>query len=220
MMIQRYKETELASYVIKYLNDFKRFDIYQEVRLDRFGKIADIVAIDGNLAWVIECKTSFTLTLLEQADYWREYANYVSIAVPVRRQTNVDFKLKLLNILGVGYLKCHDSGCVFDVKKPKLNRKKSSYLKKFLHPYQKIMVPAGSVGGGYYTPFGETARAVQRYVKFHRGCTMKEIVDNVKTHYECPATAVSCLRRWIDMGVIKNIRVDKTEKKWKYYHDA
>ncbi len=82
------KESDFAKIVIAWLAE-QHWEIYQEVQPRNYGGIADIVAVQSALVWVIECKTSLTLSVMEQASGWR--VHYRSIAVPFgkRRRSRV-----------------------------------------------------------------------------------------------------------------------------------
>lgn len=69
-------ETDLAEKVVEWLQA-QQWEVFQEVQLDSFGRIADIVAVSGPLLWVIECKTSQSFAVFEQAFQWKMYANYI-----------------------------------------------------------------------------------------------------------------------------------------------
>ena len=85
-MQQSQPETILAELVVNWLES-QKWDVYQEVQIETYGKIADIVAVLGNLVWIIECKKSLSLSVMEQAYRWRRYANFTSVAVQRRKGT-------------------------------------------------------------------------------------------------------------------------------------
>ena len=94
-------EVKLAEKVIEYLQDLK-WEVYQEVTIH--GQIADIVAIQNGLIWIIECKKSLSLDVIAQAEHWTHYANYVSVAVPktYRNNNGRQFAYKVLKQYGIG----------------------------------------------------------------------------------------------------------------------
>jgi len=97
-------EEELAKVFLEWISDSK-WDIYQEVEF--LGRVADIVLLRDNLVWVVECKTSLSLALMEQANSWIGYANYTSILIPrARRRANRGhfFGRQVLKDLGIGVL--------------------------------------------------------------------------------------------------------------------
>src|SRR3990167_10050555 len=92
------KETELAKPIIAYLEE-RGWNVYQEVLIR--CKVADIVATFGKLTWVIECKTSMSLKLLEQIYCWRGRANFLSIAIPTTVGDGFVKNLLINNKIGV-----------------------------------------------------------------------------------------------------------------------
>ena len=69
-------ERELAAPVVEWLSA-QHFEVYQEVELH--SRVADIVAVDGKRVWVIECKRTMSLDLLDQANRWRWLATWCSV---------------------------------------------------------------------------------------------------------------------------------------------
>ena len=192
------KETELAKPIIAYLEE-RGWNVYQEVLIR--GKIADIVATFGKLTWVIECKTSLSLKLLEQAYNWRGRANYISIAVPSKSNSN-DFVKGILRNEGIGILSISRFPEVFETIPPQLNRKVVD-IKKYLFPEHKIFAKAGSKGGGYYTPFQKTKQNIEYNIKqYPNGILFSEFIKSLEHHYHSFSTAKSCLRQWIESGII------------------
>ena len=61
------KELELAKSVVEWLQD-QHWEVYQEVQ--RYSTTADIVAVQGPLVWVVECKTSLSIGVMLQASRW------------------------------------------------------------------------------------------------------------------------------------------------------
>ena len=80
------KEADLAKVVVSWLNE-QHWDVYQEVQIHGFGGVADIVAVQGPLVWVIECKTSLSLTVMEQASVWRVHFRSVAVPTGVRHHS-------------------------------------------------------------------------------------------------------------------------------------
>ena len=91
MQRRKYTETEVASAVMEHFAA-EGWECYPEVELP--GGSADIVAIrpmpfsNGKTVHIIECKTSWSSTLLEQAIDRREFAHYVTVAAPATKRYN------------------------------------------------------------------------------------------------------------------------------------
>jgi len=201
-------EQELAGIVVEWLQHH-HWEVYQEVPVG--SGIADIVAKQGRILWLIETKLSMSLNLINQLDDRIGYANFTSAAIPSRVRKAPH---KLLKALGAGCLTVYQRGFggrpyLTETVHPRFFRKTRGIE---LYEEQKTFCSAGSPSGGHWTPFKETSRNVQGYVFSHPGCTMKEMLGNIKYHYGTPAAAHTCIVRWIEGNVIKGIRIDRGER--------
>lgn len=81
-------EQALARAAVAYLHDH-HWDVYQEVRYEPAHGVADIVAVQGKIVCVVECKASLSLDVIAQAWRWTSFAHYTWIAVPkAKRESN------------------------------------------------------------------------------------------------------------------------------------
>ena len=196
-------EEKLAAAVVAWLHDF-HFDVYQEVQIWGGGKIADIVAVQHGILWVIETKSATSLAVICQAHHWRGYAHRRSIAVPAgQRYKDRDFVEHVCGLLGIGILRVGTE--VNEARAGRFDRRVSNVLANRLRDEHKTFAPAGNANGSRWTPFQQTARDVTDYVRAHPGCTIKQLVDAVRTHYHTPASARSALAKWIRAGVIEGV---------------
>lgn len=101
----KWKETELAQAVIWWLQDYQ-WEVYQEVQVFAYGDIADIVAVQNGIYWIIECKTTLNLEVMGQALAWKYFAHYVSVATPAacRPSKGRELARKILRDKGIGLL--------------------------------------------------------------------------------------------------------------------
>jgi hypothetical protein len=197
-------EVELARPVIAMLHDHG-WTVYQEVQIESYGRIADIVAVREPLIWVIEVKAHFGMTVLEQAWLWRPYASYTSIACPHLGKRGNRVATDILKYYGIGFIST-DHGT--ERIPPRLNRHAHHgirWIKQRLVPEQQTWAEAGNAHGARWTPFQNTAAHLTRYVEGHPGCTLHDAIAAVKTHYHTPNTARSALAQWINRGVIQGI---------------
>jgi hypothetical protein len=220
-------EAELAKYIVVWLQNM-RWDVYQEVQMVYGGPIADIVAAFGKITWVIETKRQFGLSVLRQADNWIHDASFVSIGIELKRNNSWTdrFSQKIMNYLGVGLISVStgdfyagEKGTVKEVYKPRLNRHPSKLLLNSLVEQQKTFAPAGNADGLRWTPFQETSRKLQQYVKEHPGATLKEIINSIQTHYASPQTARVCIAKWVKEGVIKGIKYERDGRTLRFYEE-
>lgn len=187
------------------------WDVFQEVMEGAGGGVCDIVARRGPLTWAIEMKTSMKLDLIGQALCWRWKANLVSVAVPYRQ---VGYAKRILTDYGIGLLlvsdPAHESygeGPIREAIPAALCRTRAKTLRDALRPEQKVFAAAGSTGSGHFTPFKATCLEVQRVVATSPGLTVKELIDQIKHHYQTKASARSSLFKWIDSGHIKGVEL-------------
>lgn len=227
-------ESDFARLIVQYLQD-EKWEVYQEV--EGPSGIADIVATGGprnSLLWVIECKQSLNLTVMDQADRWRPYANMVSVGIPVdgRERSQFQFGKKCCELNGIGVMEVRDPSTsrilasmtgeasrdkatqpVRQTIAPALFRKPLKGLAQLLRPQHKTYCEAGTAAGKRWTPFKETALAVRNYVWKHPGVDAHTLVKNIKHHYKQPVTAVVQLVDLAERGVIEGVRVERAYRK-------
>lgn len=195
-------ESEIGAAMRTYFLDLG-WEVFEEVK--HRGYRADLVARSrGGITHVVECKTTLSWKLLEQAAYWhgRGVANMTSIAVPVGKRGQ--FIADTMRLHGIGMYECGRVE-VRELVRPRLLRRVRSGFD--LREEHKTYLGAGSAGGGYWTPFRGTCDALTRFVARNGGCTMREAVSGITHHYGSSATARSSLARWIREGAIKGVEL-------------
>jgi hypothetical protein len=213
-------ETELAAPLVAYLRDMG-WTVYQEVKVK--GPRADIVAVRGQLVYVIECKLSLSLAVLDQAANWLWQANYVSVAVPYRRSPGRAAQT-VLNTWGVGCCTISqpirpEYGGISFITKPKLNRKACPQtLLGCLSDKQQDYAEAGNADGKFWSPFNETCENVRRYVTNHPGCSIGDVIKGLdKHHYAGDSTAKSSLLAWAKLGKLRGVEARADGKRWQLF---
>jgi hypothetical protein len=195
------KETELAQKFVEYFSDF---DLYFEAPPHH----VDIVAISGPKYIAIEVKTSLNFKVIEQAVRNQGWFHLSYIAVP--RPKDGHFQYKICQHFGVGVLTYYPSysrGYIQEQVKPRWN-KVGDIAKKYCNyqDYMKQSVPGSSGSdGAIVTPFKMTVENLERYVKRHPGCTLKEALQNIDYHYTSFSGAKSSLYKWMREGVIDTV---------------
>lgn len=195
------KETDLFEPVKKWLED-GGYEVYSEVLMNRSDYRADIVALCKPVVTVVEMKTSLTLELLGQAVRWKGFANYIYIAIPKRRRYHIPRYVETLLLReGIGLLEVAERYGEVVCKphyhvQPKFHRRISNRLRDSITEYHKdFSPPGGHQGGGYITPYRVTMIRVQEYLKrryLNDGwATVKEILENVSTHYSSPKSSLA-----------------------------
>lgn len=220
-------ETEVAEVIIFYLKKMG-WEVYQEVQIRNFGNIADIVATQGNLVWVLECKKSFGLTVIAQAHEWRGLAHYVSIVVPYSRRDNNDkLKRNILKYLGIGCYTVskvdtfNGSGYLNNIKEfapIQLHRKVNShYITQCLTEQHKTWAKAGNANGDRYSPFQHTKRQLIETVKKQPGITIKDLIQSIDHHYSSESSAKGSILQWIHKGVITELELKHEGRGYKVF---
>ena len=226
MKVKFKNETQLAEKVVEYLQNLK-WDVYQEVQIFSGGSIADIVAIQNKIVWVIECKLSFSLNLIEQAINHKGYANYISVAVPttIYRKTwrNSRVGQHILEYYGIGCLQVspHENYYnlgVHESQPPTLYRKAlTKYYLNNVCEAHKTFAKAGNAEGNRYTPFKATCDSIKKYLQRNPGCTFKQLIEGINHHYASNSTARGSILQWIDSGVIKFVQLEYIKGKYQLY---
>lgn len=186
------------------------WEVYQEVK--HCGSICDLIAKRGPVLWAIECKQSPNLDVILQALNWREATHYVSIAAPMCKGS---YRVEpILREFGIGYLWMRGKGEDPSMRMAPMRRPK--HLPE-LHEEQKTFCAAGGNRGGYYTPFKATCRNVVETIKAFPGISLRDLIGKAKHHYSNDRSAMSCILRWIEDGVISECRVERIGKKITLY---
>lgn len=219
------KETELAEAVIAWLES-QHWDVYQEVQAYAYSGICDIIATKGFLVWAIECKTTLSWNVIEQARLWRTH--FRSIAIPKAKARTKGrrtayhvchnfFKLGIIEVSNY----FGDQLDVYELKSAPLMREyhePSKRILNILRPEHKTHAKAGSVRKGHFTPYKDTMLQVKRFIIKHPGCTLKEIMDETgKGHYAHMKSARASIRSALFTIESDWCRVDIETKPWKYY---
>jgi len=198
------KETEAAMAVIEMLTDH---EIYQEVKTP-WGT-TDIVAKCGSILWAIEVKLSLNLVVLGQAWCNTQYFHYSSIAVPKTNRKKGALAADHFcrqNGIGIIYIGNNYLGKPYASENLSAHFHRKAFTKYInLYEEQKTWAMAGNADGRAYTPFMGTKQQLIEYVKKHPGCPVREAMENINHHYHKLSTAMSCIRQWINKGVISEL---------------
>jgi len=194
-------ETTLAAAIINWLI-VQHWDVYQEVKFYGHGGIADIAAVRDGKLWIIECKTSLTFTVLEQASAWRSH--YRSIAVPAPKKYNGRQTAYHVakNFLSVGVLEYRPITYekVYEIHDAPIMREHNKFAKSMIEQLKdghKTHAIAGSSNGmRRFTPYVETMERVKNFITKNPECSLKEIMDHLgeNHHYANSISARGSIR--------------------------
>lgn len=221
-MTQKITEAQIAEKVVSWLQD-QNWDVYQEVCPQRVSGVADIIAIQGSIYWIIEVKTYLGLAVLAQAVRWRGYSHMRAVAIPKSKKDTQTrwFAEHVAKDYGVGIIRVTEHGMVRYVpgdfeSKPRL----LGSLASSIRPEHKNYAKAGSVGGGYYTEFKGTVERLKTYLKTHPGATMKQVIAEIDHHYSSSRSARATLLKLINEGIIQGIRKEQKGRELTLYLES
>lgn len=198
-------ETDYGEAVETHLKQEGYF-VHKEVLCPRVAsdRVVDIYAFKGSMdrprdTWAIEVKTGFTLRVMEQADFWREFAGRVSVAVPAG---------KMSRTRKFAYTVCRDKGIgILDVDFEERTEGNFVREKKTAEHNRAPTVPelveaqrqsdAGTADGDHWTPLDRTLDRLLAYVQQHEGCTLKEAISEIGHHYSRDKSAEAALKKHI-----------------------
>lgn len=228
----RYSEERLAECVVDWLEE-QGMEVYQEVQVNGYGSIADIVATVANRVWIIEVKKSLSLSLMAQADHWRRryVSHWVSVAVPAGLQDTKgkSFARSVLRDKGIGILEVDPHGysstkgeyLIDEPIRAKLFRKARSHeMLVALDEEHKVFAKAGTKNGARWTPFQRTCSRLREHVLKNQGCSMKEAIESVDHHYCSFTSARSALRTWIEQGTVKGLKMEREGRTVRLYAES
>jgi hypothetical protein len=198
-------EADLARPLVVQLRDLG-WRVYQEVEDYANGPRADIVATQGPIMWVVECKKSLSLDVLGQAHGWLGKAHAVSVAVPAshRHSSGNDFALEAARAFGIGVLHVIDPASTDEVSlahfsgsrewiaqrrtegrgsvasreivRPVFRRRIDSGIRTQLIPERENFAAAGNAVGKRYTAFNATCDRVRARLRDNGPLTLKKLV--------------------------------------------
>ena len=229
------QETDLAAQVVAYLDNLG-FDVYQEVRGPYASDgVADIVGVRGAAVCVVECKMTFGLDVIAQAERWWT-ADYRSVAIPVPTYRRKDSRarhlgLRLCEALGIGVIEVPESPSEFEevrqIVAPRLNRRSPGRLhrKWNLDEAQKSFAAAGNADGKAWSPWRRTQAEVYRVVRERPGLTTREVVAAINHHYTKDSLAMGALIRWTNGGtygkcLLPEVELRRDGRKFRWFMRA
>jgi hypothetical protein len=212
-------EAILAAKVIEWLRG-QHWDVWQEVSVPWAGQYptCDIMARTDKTIWVVECKMSRSLALLDQVIWWSSFVDFVSVAVPpvkVRpgcRPKESRTWNHIIREYGIGELVV-DKFSVSSETAPNRHRNRGRPAMGVMHDTLNRMPQnygtAGAKETSRWSPFAVTRDNLTRIVNDQPGISFRDALAKLKHHYSSDATARSSIRKWIGVGSIKlNIRRD------------
>jgi len=199
-----YSETQYAEAVCQHLQQ-EGYKTHKEVLCPRGSseRVVDIYAFTGSMdrprdTWAVEVKRSFSLRVMEQAEFWRRHAERASVAVPAGSGRLRTFSYKVCREMGIGVLDVdfEDREEGNYVRKKKLAGKERDPWVPELVEAQKHS-DAGSAGGDHWTPLDRTLDRLLAYVQQNEGTMLIEAIHEIDHHYSGDTSAFASLKKHI-----------------------
>lgn len=219
-------EAELATHVIEWLGK-QGWTVHQEVMITGSGRTADIVAEKDNKIWIVECKNSFTESVLEQCYMHGRYCHYVSAAVPGSKKRNYYSSSIKMSIVKKHFIKSHgiglivvdkgykNEGIVRESIKPKYQRMFNNYptRKQFINNIKNVknkfhLLHQNATAGGagaQVTDYNITMYKVREYISKNGPTDPLTIAKNIKHHYSNNSGCKQGIMRGIDNNWIPGL---------------
>jgi hypothetical protein len=206
-------EAELAAHVVAWLQA-NGWDVYQEV-LHHW--LADIVAVKGDVVWVIESKMMFGLKVLEQAHRWLNYADRVSIATPSwGRKDGHEFGRLVCSKFGIGVVMAVGSYTQPRELVPAITTSsKDRTIRTALCPEQKTYAAAGT-NRGHWTPFKAFAQKLSKLTAEKGRWTLRaaSLHPELQDNYSNPASFRRHVPKLCQRGAIPKVMAHMLRGEW------
>lgn len=203
------KETEVAAPVVEHLQA-AGYTVYKEVLCPREKRVVDVYGLRNATHWAVEVKTSLSMTVLEQADYWTKYSDLVSIAVPQGRSRRaLRFASKICRLLNLGLLIVSEAG----VREERRPMRKGAISYPMLYEEQKRSV-AGTKDGSRWSPYKETCKKLRLLVAAHPNITLRNAIQQLSHHYAHERSAYSSLKKHLRKGNVPGVTYRRKRKRY------
>ncbi len=221
MVKTKVSEETVGEAVVSWLSGLP-WEVYQEVQPWGNGPIADIVAVAGPVVWIIECKASLTMALMQQAVERQRWANYVSVAVPQTIGSDYrdprTFAYNILRDKGIGCIETTLYGGLRENIKPRIQRGAiTRHVRACLTEQHKNYAKAGNARGDRLTPYSLTCDSLREAALKWPGLLFTEIIEKIEHHYASQSAAKSALYGWISSGFVKGVKLVKEKNRLRVY---
>lgn len=212
-------EEQFAEKVVAYLLE-EGWEVFQEVEPMRGRSVADIVCTKDNKMLVVECKLALGISVMAQAWHWKDFADYIAVAVPSSAcgfTKEKEFCYDILRMFGIGLITASGLKVKWNINYKKQPARQKSILTKSLTEQHKTWAKAGNNKRSKWSPFQETVTNITKYVTENNGCDIDVMLNEITTHYKKASTAKASILKYIRMGVIKNITAKTKDKVTRLY---
>jgi hypothetical protein len=208
-----YPEKDYASQVVEYFEN-RDWEVYKEVVSPQSQRTVDIYAIQGNKnrprrSHAVEVKTRFNLRVLEQAHYWRRYAERSSIAIPAScNKRNRKFGMRVCKEFGLGAFDVIEGnhGPMY-AEVHKRSRKSGVQDRPTLMEGQKDAVAGTNDPDETWTPFDETTQELIELVGSSPGIPLEHALNLIDHHYKTKESGWNTLRSAISDQAVPELKI-------------
>lgn len=197
-------ESDYGEAVCQHLSQ-EGYTTHQEVLCPRQSsdRVVDIYAYKGEMdrprdTWAIEVKTSFSLRVMEQAEFWKRHAERSSVAVPAGSGRLRTFSYKVCREMGIGVLDVdfeeREEGN-YVRKKKTASLQRGAKVPELVEAQQQY--DAGTAGGGHWTPLDRTLDRLLTYVEQNPRTLLIEAIHEIDHHYSGDPSALASLKKHI-----------------------
>lgn len=209
-MTTRPVETNLAALMVEHLRT-EGFEVYQEVRHSS-GRIADIVAVRGDETRVVEVKVNLSFALMEQAEFWLEFATSSCLAAPLPQDARARrFACQVCIDRGIGVYDLSNLPRL--VERPKLDWRIGKSF-NLTEAHKEGKAPAGTQTGERVSKAQEVRDDVLAFVTENPGCSVATIVSNVSLPLGRTTRAHDELVKQLRAGDVPGVWVTKGNGVW------
>lgn len=207
-----FEETEYAKQVVEWLQN-RDWEVFKEVEAPDDQRVADIYAVKGDpdrprKTWAVEVKTSFSLRVIEQANFWTRHAHYASVAIPSAvSERTYNFGRQACKNFGIGVLRVIE-GDYGPMYAEEVQHADKSAVTDFPGLYEKQKeYEAGNADNEHYSKFDQFADRLVNFVKDNEGVTLRYAINQLPHHYKTVSSAYTTLKRAISNRAIPEIEI-------------
>lgn len=200
-------EEKFAEKIVIFLQN-EGWEIFQEVEPLHGRSVADIVAVKDRKVLVVECKLALGISVMSQAWHWKNYADYIAVAVPTSAcgfTKEKEFCYDILRKFGIGLITASGLKTKWNICTVKQQASQRATLLKSLNEQHKTWAKAGNNQRKKWSPFQQTVSDILAYVFDNPGCDIDDMLKDVSVHYKNKNSAKNSILRYIKSGVIKDM---------------
>jgi len=195
-------EQTVAEVVEERLTD-DGWEVFKEVPAPNRNKVVDLYATKGvpdnpRDSYAIEAKSTCSIRVIQQADFWRRHAHRAAIAVPVSNNRDErDFAARICGKFGLGMIEVDSNEVRFTqrAKKSGMGTDLPS-----LYEAQKEAVAGTDDPSDRHTELDRTLARLEEYAEKHGLSRLDAAIEAIGHHYSSDASAERSIKKHIRDG--------------------